>query len=1343
MGVGRREKPLDPAAGPVAEFAFALRKLRQEAGGPTYSAMARRAGAYSVATLSRAAGGELLPTLPVVLAYVAACGGDPQEWAARWRLVSEELTAAPADDEADEPSPYRGLARFEPGDSELFFGRDRAVADLLALVREHRVVTLFGASGSGKSSLLRAGLIPQLRDTGPGRPRPAAIRILTPGEHPLDTHGPLLAPAGAEGDGDTWLIVDQFEELFTLCHDATERTRFIDALLEAGAPGRRLRVVLGVRADFYARCLEHAGLAAAIRDASLPVGRMTPAELRQAITKPAAARGLIVERALTEALVEEVSAHTGGLPMLSHALLETWRRRRGRTLTLEAYERAGGIRGAIAQSAEAAYTRLGPAQAETARQIMLRMITPGVGVADTRRPTPRAELEAIRTVREANTVLEILSRARLISLDEDTADLAHEALITSWPRLHDWIEEDRETLRLHRWLTEAAAAWDSVGRDPGVRIPPVRLARLAEFTTAATGRSGHTARTALTALEADFIAAGSATHRRTIRRRRTARTVISLLAVLAILAGTAAWQQSRSEDRRRVQNAALRTAALAESMRGTDPVTAGRLSIAAWNLADTTETRAALLGSRAHRPEPDFAPLDGDTRDYGGMLSPDGRTLTLHKKDRLEQWDITSHRRTGSRVLPGAPNAPRRHPDGRIKDLTDWLRLSPDGRRAVAAVGGVLRNDVLVPGEVHVWDVASGERRTLHPGPNSSNFGDVSWGADSRWLALNVDGRVELWDAGTGQRTFAVEGDEHARAAAVSADGGRIALCGKDGRIQVWSAADRRRLSWGDWDAALAIDPRQCEGGRLVFSPDGSMLAVMLDSGILGIDLSSGRSRQFTEHGLREFVFSADSHFIAALKKDAVLVWRSHGNGNGADDQEDAPVFALDLPNETPSGLAIDTEGQALRYLRTDGLTVATVDIGSVLNAPWLTGQQPFASVSPDGRHVIRGAKEGATVTLGLYDLHTGAQLAALPLVTGTGRVHEPVVAGFSPDSRLFAYGIEGFGQERGVVLLWDLTARRTVAELPVPDGGALTGGLHPFWRDGKPGVYATTDSGLWELASGKRLAELSLTGTFAVTFDSHLAAFGNGAMVSLPTGTMLRRPKSVNPGGAAAFSPDRSSFAAADDTGRVMMWSGLVDRVLGILSPESADALSGRRAAVEELAFSADSRTLATGDSLGRVRLWDTETLRPLGGPLPTPGDPIRGLGFSADGGTLYVQGAHTPLLAYDVHPETIAAALCTRFGGPLSRDRWADHIHDVPHRDTCRPVRRPADPVPPCPGDAAARPAHCFPLPGVNGPDSGATHLSTVVSSPAADPSRQSRPPSMRRSRRNRLVAPDCLRS
>ncbi|MCX5409809.1 hypothetical protein OHA37_38925 [Streptomyces sp. NBC_00335] len=1282
--MGRQEKALDPAAGPVAEFALALRKLRQDAGSPTYAAMARRSP-YSVATLSRAAAGEQLPTLPVVLAYVAACGGTPEacaEFEARWRRVDDPpegaqpgpTGAGEGEGEGHERSPYRGLARFEPGDRELFFGRDRVLADVLALLRDHRVVTVFGASGSGKSSLLRAGLVPYLRAPDDGAlERPAAIRLLTPGEHPLGTHGSALLPAEAEGD--TWLIVDQFEELFTLCHDAQERDGFIGGLLRAADPAARLRVVLGVRADFYARCLDHPGLAAAVRDASLPIGRMTPAELRAVIVKPAAARGLIVERALTETLVEEVSARGSGLPMLSHALLETWRRRRGRTLTLDAYERAGGMSGAIAQTAEAAYGRMDPDQAETVRRVMLRLITPGDGVPDTRRPTTRTELESLGT--GSAPVLELLARERLITLDEDRADLAHEALITAWPRLRGWIEESREKLRLHRWLTEAAHAWDSAGRDRGIRISPAHLSRLAEFT--AQPGSGD-----LTALEAAFLDAATATHRRTRRNRLAARTVIALLTALSLLVGTAAWEQRRADDQRKLRTAALRTVALAERLRASDPVTAGRLGIAAWELDRTTETRAALLGARTHRRDPDFNPAGPEYQGLGGLLSRDARTLTLQRKDRLEQWDIATRRRTATPILPRAPS-PKPNIGLEPPRSTSWLDLSPDGKRAVSARAAERRSETVLPGEVHVWDLESGARRTLKPPGVNVSFHSMSWAADSGTLAWNVDGTVEVWDTAGARRVFAAEGHKRARSAALSPDGGRIALCGSDGLIQVWSVPEQRRIGLDldpdldpDPDPALSVDPEECDGGgRLAFAPDGRLLAVRLESGLRVIDTAAGASSWFSESGLTEFAFSADSTLIGALKRDSLALWRTGLPLPGATESDGVPpvppVFTLDLPNETPSQLALDTEQGKLRYLRADERTVATVDIGALREPQWSPEPLETEFASPDGRYAVRARGDGDAVRFDLYDLRTDAHLATLPALArssaGPGDGQEPPTGGFSPDGRLFAYGPSPWEHGDGPVRVrvFDTDRRRALAQYELAGESLSPDVLAPFLVDGKATVYAVNRTGLWELASGRQLADVSSHPTLAVAPDASLAVLGDGSVLALPDGKPVRRLTATGDILAARFSPDGRTLATTDRTGLVTVWNGTAQRRVGVLSPAQGPAPSSRSSPVLALGYSSDSGTFATGDHLGRVRLWDLASLSPLGEPLPTPGDSVREVAFSSNGATLRTQGNHTPVRTHALDPAALVASLCTSLGGGPTRTEWEDHIPDVPYRSTC----------------------------------------------------------------------------
>ncbi|MQT05149.1 nSTAND1 domain-containing NTPase, partial [Streptomyces jumonjinensis] len=470
--MGRREKPLDPADGPVESFAYELRALRQSVGSPTYRAMAE-GSPYSAPTLSGAASGERLPSLPVALAYVAACGGDPEEWERRWQRALADEPVVVVEDGIT--APYPGLARYGTDDSDHFFGRDDLVADLLELTRRHPVAALVGASGSGKSSLLRAGLVPALRGAArtagateavtESRAAPSVIRILTPGPTPARTHRALVT------DG-ALLLVDQFEEVFTLCRDPAERKAFMELLTGSGC-----RVVIAVRADFSGRCAEHPALAAALRESVLLVGPMTPEQLRAAVVGPAVAQRLIVERALTARVVADVADEPGGLPLMSHALLETWRRRRGRTLTVAAYEAIGGVQGAIAHTAEEVFGAFTEREAQAARELLLRLISPGDATEDTRRSAGHGEL--LRAP-ESERVLERLVRARLLTVDDGAVDLAHEALIRGWPRLRGWIEQDRDRLRLHRRLTDAARTWDGLGRDEGALYRGAQLAAVRE-----------------------------------------------------------------------------------------------------------------------------------------------------------------------------------------------------------------------------------------------------------------------------------------------------------------------------------------------------------------------------------------------------------------------------------------------------------------------------------------------------------------------------------------------------------------------------------------------------------------------------------------------------------------------------------------------------------------------------------------------------------------------------------------------------------------------------------------------------------------------------------------------
>ncbi|MGW7253603.1 nSTAND1 domain-containing NTPase [Streptomyces sp. NPDC054834] len=1272
---GRPESPLDPSAGPVQRLAFELRKLRSEAGSPTYRAMAERTG-HGASTLSQAAAGERLPTLPVVLAYVRACAGDQEEWEERWRTAHAETAAEPRADEPEAEPPYRGLARFEAADAALFFGRDRLTDRLVELTRTSRFTAVFGPSGSGKSSLLRAGLIPRLRTADREGPRPAALRVLTPGGHPMRVHADRLVPKDA--DGDTWLIVDQFEELYTLCDDSAERDRFIDRLLTATDPASRLRVVIGVRADFLGRCAVHPGLTAALQDATLLVAPMNRDELREAIVKPAQAAGCIVERPLTARLLTEVEGEPGALPLMSHALLETWRRRRSRALNEGAYAAAGGLHGAIARTAEEAFGRLTATQSALAQRILLRLISPGEGTSDTRRPADRAELvgSAPEDARDdAAVILERLAAARLITLDGDTVDLAHEAVISAWPRLRGWIDAERDRLRTHRRLTEAARVWQDLDRDPGALYRGTRLATAAEA-FAAPGQ-----RTALTELEWSFLSAGieAAEHERrsaarTARRTRTFVMVLSAVVAMALVAGLVAWQQNRAGERRKVQAEARRIAAVAESLRASDPVTAMRLSLAAWKIADLPETRSALQGAMAQKNQDAFripGPADADTG--ATYLSDGGRIAVSVESGRATEWDVRAHHRLSSFRIPSAEET-----------ATVRSALSPDGRTLAVGTGRY----------VNLYDVRTGRRTGRLP---DIEVASLSFGPSGRTLLLaateiNVTrlwdvrrhkllfqtGKAprpgEILDLGTGLLLGSGVGSYvtafiRGGAADVSTDDRFLADCSHD-RIEVWNVATHRR-SPGPW---TAVHSDQCASAGIRFVPAGNELAITTNNGTRMWDVPSGKERTGIRHrGLEAAAYTPDGRFVVACDDHEVLLWRL--------DAPQTPVFRAPVTAQTPSDLALDQRDGLIRYVSSGAsTTVRSLSLGHALPAGYRQDVTTGAAFSSDGRLLAVARQSGGRHRLRLIDVTRDKVLtdrlptAPCPVEDGEPGCTDKVA--LSPDGRTLLYSSMNWDEDDGLRLTAVDTSRpggRTTFRVPAPsddeasidalalgDSGAvvlsLSGDGIERWD-----MRRHARTGRWSNASGEALA-VPDDGRFLVTPD--------GQVIDFATGRMTRHVLTQGSPTVVALSHDGDRLAAGDEDGWVTLWDGRARRRLGELPVTSAATSDGGNdgsAAVSAIAFSHDGSTLAVGTGDGNVHLWDVTTRLPIGSALSSSGGRVTALAFRADDRTLYVSGQHVPLESYDIAPDQVAGEVCRRVGTGLPRSEWRTYVRDVPYRASC----------------------------------------------------------------------------
>ncbi|HSK55649.1 MAG TPA: BTAD domain-containing putative transcriptional regulator, partial [Jiangellales bacterium] len=507
--------------------------------------------------------------------------------------------------------PYKGLAHYEPEDAPYYAGRERQVAQLVARVVDARMLAVVGASGSGKSSAVRAGLLAAVRaGTLPGSQ--AWRTVLT-----RPTRG---RPEPAEEGVRTLLVVDQLEELYTAV-DGADRDAYVEWLAsEAERPGTTVVVV--VRSDYFAMAAAERRLAPLLADDTVIVGEMTPEELRQAIERPATAAGLELEPGLVDRVLHDVGGEPGALPLVSTALVSLWERRDGRRLTLTAYVEVGGVHSSVARLAEAAYGRMTPEQQLVTRRILLRLAATGEGGEPVRRRVPLDEVARDGDT-DARTVLDILAASRLVTVSDAHAEVAHEALLRAWPRLAEWLAEDEAGRRLRQHLSPAALDWDARGRDPG------ELYRGPRLTTALAWHADHP--DDLTELERDFLSASrDAANAETLRRRRSIRRLRGLavalagVLVLAVTAGVLA--VDRRNDALAASLAADVRALQAEALDEDRWDRALLYAVQAHQLGPSPATEATLLQTVMRAPEA-VAVLGTDQPLVSVAVSEDGRRV--------------------------------------------------------------------------------------------------------------------------------------------------------------------------------------------------------------------------------------------------------------------------------------------------------------------------------------------------------------------------------------------------------------------------------------------------------------------------------------------------------------------------------------------------------------------------------------------------------------------------------------------------------------------------------------------------------------------------------------------
>jgi WD40 repeat protein/DNA-binding SARP family transcriptional activator len=816
------------------------------------------------------------------------------------------------DQEAPVVCPFKGLAPFEATDAEYFFGRERLVAALVARLVGNTLLGVVGPSGSGKSSVVRAGLLPALADgVLPGSEKWTRV-LIRPGEHPLAE----LERAVEDIDPDRKLVlaVDQFEETFTACRDENERSGFIAELVRvAHDPHQRAKVVLAIRADYYGNCAVYPELSALLAANHVLVGPMSREELRLAVERPALRVGLQVERELTGALIADVADAPGALPLLSTALLELWQRRDGRRLRHATYEQTGGVRGAVARLAEDTYGRLDPAQQTLARSLLVRLAVEGPEGEVERRRVPLAELET-EDSEDAARVIDLLTDRRLLTVSAGTVEVAHEALLREWPRLRGWIEEDRAGLRIRRSLTAAAEEWREQDYDEDMLFRGARLVEADEW------RETH--ELSLNQLERRFLDASDEcrNRERVARRRRLRLAFAGLIAALAVITTVAivALYQGREAERQRDIAASRELAARATSFLDVDPGLSLALALRALERKDTAQAENVLRQATLLSRGLSAWPAHGD---WVTSVEPsrDGRRVATAGRDGVVRvWDLARGRAVST-----------------IKAHDGWAygaSLSPDGRRLASAGED---------GVVAIWDLDTEQKLVLLrvPGPNGVDFSPDG----SRLIVPALDGTVRL---------APVHGDGPVRV--LRGHDGPVwsARFGPDGTQAVSAGDDRSARIWDLASGTSIVLPHPVPVYGASFSPDGKRVATAGADGVVRIWDAGGRGAPrripVDDEALEWVQFSEDGRRLVTAGDDGVV--RVFDAGGGPPLEELTGHKGIVLRAAFVPGTDTIVSAGEDRTLRRWASAPA-----AMLQAPVTT-----ASYGPDGQQVLSGGKNGA-----------------------------------------------------------------------------------------------------------------------------------------------------------------------------------------------------------------------------------------------------------------------------------------------------------------------------------------------------------------------------------------------
>ncbi|MCW3016126.1 MAG: hypothetical protein JWO02_3218 [Solirubrobacterales bacterium] len=1113
--------------------------------------------------------------------------------------------------------PYRGLLAFGPDDHDLYFGREAALAEALTRISPGGLLAVIGASGSGKTSLLGAGIASAARDGGIRGVR--SVRVITPGTEP--------SPGDAEGPDDELLIVDQFEELFTLCRHPELRAEFVGRLLSRSGP-----TAIGLRADFYGETTVFGELAARLVDNQLLLGPMREDDLRRAIAEPARRSGLRLEPGLVDRVLRDVDDQPGALPLMSHALHATWERRDGRTLTVAAYEASGGVTSAVARTADAVLATTPGADRDLLRGMFVRMTELGDDLEDTRRRVPIDELVAPgESGAAARELLERLSRARLVTLDAGTAEVAHEVLIRHWPTLRAWLDEDRDGIRLHRRLSDVTRLWEAGGRVPTDLYRGTRLEALQEWV--------QTNGSAMNAGERAFLDASIEESRRQRQReaisnrrlRQAAGLAAGLLlvaAVLLVVTLASRHDAVQAEGSARVKGATFRSqdlSAVAREQVSHDPQLALLLARAALKAAPTPAamlaTSEALDANTVLKQLPSFGVQKCLAANYMYLLD-EGRTAVDNTCDGslvfadLEKGEITKRVKIAPSMtvlLPPVDNgrtllltAGTRElaydvPSGRLRTLFTApfpiysVDVSPDGRSFAVGNGET----------VAVVDVRTKRARTVARSDLSVNFEVyLRWVSNRRLL---IAGTGQTQGNGTlpaGLSTLDVRSGRFRRYPLPVAPGGLASVTAftlsPDHRVAYVSGSEFNAAQTDQSGAVWAVDlasgrlrwvahgPTGTRTAPVVTTADGRFVATGYTQGIA--DVLDARTGALTvrHRGRGNFAgwvaFGPDGRTLVIVTLDGVFgVWRNTAGERLQFRAPDAP--ALGYPEGSRNPVLIGTRG--VEFDNATGRTKRTYP-GFPSDSVFNTCRAACFAVSPGFGRLTYLDPKSATPRIVELNTRTGARVAAVSV----DRLEAQAVA---DDGRIASAYVDGATMRAQVI---DPRTGRTRRLEAGPSALGCNATTPSFSADG--GLVAMTDGcvnlSVWNTRTGRRVrtvvlpdrsngavaASSAVTATGAVlTADGRFAlvlvADAGLVRVNLATGAVTERPGEQ--GTAVAVAPDGRFYVVGRRDGTVDEFDARTLRVVRHLTLPTA---------IEALAYSPDGREFAVKDQ-DAVEIWDT----------------------------------------------------------------------------------------------------------------------------------------------------------